>query len=184
MRIIAGEHRGRRLAAPSNDLVRPTTDRVREALFSIIGQLDDTIVLDAFAGSGALGCEALSRGASFCYFFDAAKDIIAIVRDNVDRIKSKHLASIHHASCLTSLHLLRHDPDLIFLDPPYGTDLPQRAIDALASCPKITQGAFIVLEQEIEDAAPTLPDHFLLDDERIYSRTRLQFIRVSALSNA
>jgi 16S rRNA (guanine966-N2)-methyltransferase len=176
MRIIAGYARGRRLVTPSNDSVRPTTDRVRESLFSILGDLEDAKVVDGFAGSGALGCEALSRGAARCAFFDPSTQSIELVRENLKRIDAAHLAAVSRLPFTQGLARLDFDPDLVFLDPPYHTPLAQQALDALAASPRITPGALVVIEQDIGDT-PASHDAFDLDDERIYGRTRLRFLR-------
>jgi 16S rRNA (guanine966-N2)-methyltransferase len=176
MRIIAGHARGRRLLAPSDDSVRPTTDRIRESLFSILGDLEGVSVVDGFAGSGALGCEALSRGASRCDFFDLSSKSIELVTENVRRIDAASQAHISRCAFTQGLANLSHEPDLIFLDPPYSTPLAQQALDALASSPRITPGALVVVEQEIDDTLATHP-RFELDDERVYGRTRLRLLR-------
>lgn len=176
MRIIAGHARGRRLLAPADDSVRPTTDRIRESLFSILGDLEGVSVVDGFAGSGALGCEALSRGASRCDFFDLSSKSVELVTENVRRIDASDSAHISRCAFTQGLATLSHDPDLVFIDPPYHTPLAQQALDALAASPRITPGALIVVEQDIDDA-PALHDRFELDDERVYGRTRLRLLR-------
>lgn len=178
MRIISGSARGRTLATPKNQDVRPTTDRIRESLFSILGDVRDAIVLDGFAGTGALGCEALSRGAQHCYFFDNARDSIALVRENTSRIKATDRATIINLPFARALSTIDAQPDLIFLDPPYSTALAQQALDALAQWPNLPPDALIVLEQETDDPQGHLPSpRFHLEDQRIYGRTRLSFFR-------
>src|SRR5690554_3619799 len=94
MRIISGKARGLRLATPSTYHVRPTADRVREALFSILGDLEGAVVVDGFAGTGALGCEAISRGAARCYFFEKSREAVETVEENVRRIKGAGQAKV------------------------------------------------------------------------------------------
>lgn len=178
MRIISGFARGRRLQAPSSQRIRPTTDRVRESLFSILGDLQDTVILDAFAGSGALGCEALSRGASFCFFCDPSREAQRIISHNASSVlqldaSSYTLFPLSLQQALPRLHL---EPDVVFLDPPYHLhDLLSSSLDWLASSPHIIQDTLLVIEQE-QDAPP--PDHpdFLLDEARAYGRTRVTFL--------
>ncbi len=121
MRVIAGRHGGRRLQAPAGEATRPTSDRVREALFSILGaRVEGAHVLDLFAGSGALGIEALSRGAAAATFVDAAPDAVRVLRGNLAALGEE--AEVVHGD---ALRWLRAAPrrarqyDLVFLDPPY-----------------------------------------------------------------
>ncbi len=176
MRIIAGKHKGLRLASPADDRVRPTTDRVRESLFAILGDFHDAIVVDGFAGTGALGCEALSRGAAICYFFDRAHSSIRIVEENVERIGALQRAPIYKVSFDRGLELLEDDPDLVFLDPPYGTDLAQSALAAMAESDRITAGAMAIVEQYSSDE-PVQHAAFELEDERFFGDTRIRFLR-------
>lgn len=173
MRIISGSARGRRLATPSGSRVRPTSDRVRESLFSILGSVSDAVFLDAFAGSGAVGCEALSRGASHVYFLDAHRDSISLIEDNVSRVRARERASVHRTDASRGLSLLSHTLDFVFLDPPYDQD-PTPFFTSLSSSPHLSPHTLIVLEQDRDSPLPSLPD-FLLDDERTYGRARLTF---------
>lgn len=184
MRIISGYAAGRRLVTPNNRHVRPTTDRIKEALFSILGDMTDTIIVDGCAGSGALGCESLSRGAQYCYFFDNARSSIELVKQNVEIIDAQSSSFIKKCPVTRGLELLTHDPDVIFLDPPYGsTDLIERAFDVIAASSTITDGALVVLEQDIDDTQ-LAPDGFDQEDERVYGRTRLSFLRKTSSAPA
>lgn len=177
MRIISGYASGRRLFSPGNDSIRPTTDRVREALFSILGDVRGVVVVDGFAGSGALGCEALSRGAASCYFFDRDRGAVELVKKNVEVIDAQARATIKKCPFARGLTLLREDPDLIFLDPPYGEErVVQRAFDVMSDNARITAGALVVLEQDEDDRLPEVRN-FALEDERLYGRTRVTFWR-------
>ena len=174
MRIIAGKHRGRRLFTPKTGAIRPTTDRVRESLFSILGDLTDAIVVDGYAGTGALGCESLSRGARTVYFFDKAREAIDLITRNVELIGEAEHAVIVGRSFLTAMAGVHEPVDLVFLDPPYGSTEPAEALDLLADHPHITAGCLIVLEQDVRDSVPEV-DRFTLDDQRTYGDTRLSF---------
>lgn len=178
MRIIAGAAKGRPLAKPKHQGVRPTTDRVRESIFSILGPVDDEVVLDGFAGSGALGCEALSRGAAFAYFFDSSRDSIALVRDNIQRVSGQNKSSVHTGPFERGLRTIAHDIHIVFLDPPYHSGLVERALTALAQTNILRPTALIVIEQESDEPALALdPEHYVLDDQRLYGRTRISFVR-------
>jgi 16S rRNA (guanine966-N2)-methyltransferase len=120
MRVIAGTHRGASLKAPRGEQTRPTSDRVREALFSILASVEDARVLDLFAGSGALGIEALSRGAASATFVDSAAAAVAVVRENLERLDLK--ADVLRMPALRALActpIVDRQYDLVFLDPPY-----------------------------------------------------------------
>jgi 16S rRNA (guanine966-N2)-methyltransferase len=124
MRIVAGTYRGRRLAAPRGRDVRPTADRVREALFSILGPLDGLVVLDLFAGTGAMGLEALSRGAASATFVEIDRQAHEVVRRNIDATVSSDrretdLIKGDAARVVRSLALAERRFDLVFFDPPY-----------------------------------------------------------------
>ncbi len=175
MRIIGGTARGRTLATPKDDRVRPTTDRIRESLFSIMGDFHDTIVMDGFAGTGALGCEALSRGATFCYFADPSRDSVALVEENLTRIDASDRAKVLPVRFDRALEQITHDPDVIFLDPPYATGLLEAAVEAVAKCHGIGKGALLVCEQGSDETPIRHPD-FELDDERVYGATRITFL--------
>ena len=121
MRVVAGAYAGRRLTAPRGDRTRPTPERVREALFSILGPVDELRVLDLYAGSGALGIEALSRGARTVTFVDSDAAAARAVRENLDRVGSD-AARVFRADALSFLHgAARHGElwDLVLCDPPY-----------------------------------------------------------------
>jgi 16S rRNA (guanine966-N2)-methyltransferase len=120
MRVIAGTHRGTGLKAPRGDQTRPTSDRVREALFSILVSVEDTRVLDLFAGSGALGIEALSRGAASVTFVDSASAAVAVVRENLEHLGLEaEVLRIPALRALACTPIADRQYDLVFLDPPY-----------------------------------------------------------------
>ena len=174
MRIIAGRHRGRRLTTPKGDAVRPTTDRVRESLFAIIGALDDTVVVDAYAGSGALGCEALSRGASHAFFFDRSSRSIEAIRRNIQMIDEADRATITAGDFTRSLDVLDRRVDVVFVDPPYGSDEPAAALTALASSDYVQRDCLVVVEQDVRDDRPAHPD-FEFDETRTFGDTAISF---------
>ena len=181
MRIISGFAGGRRLHAPSTDAIRPTTDRVRESLFGVLGELDDVIVVDGFAGSGALGCEAISRGAARCYFFDTSRHAIDLIKANLEVIRAEDRAVVKKTTFKRGLMAIDQEPDLILLDPPYGAHaLVQSAFDAILASPMVTSGALVVLEQDIDDALPELDARAEIaqEHERVYGRTRITLWRL------
>ncbi len=167
MRVVAGRYGGRTLRAPPGGAVRPTSDRVREALFSILGPLDGLDVLDLFAGTGALGIEALSRGAASCVFVDL--DTRA-VRSNLDALGIE--AEVRQCRALTALRASDHY-DLVFLDPPYGdaAALGQELAQALA--PVLAPSARVVSESDRRHPLE-LGSALALVDERRYGDTLIR----------
>lgn len=187
MRIIAGRLRGKKLAEigagdPAAHL-RPTTDRVRENLFNIIasGKHGDPItgsrVLDLFAGTGALGLEALSRGAGHVTFVDDGVTARALLRENVALCSAQGVSKIFRRDA-TDLGPVTGAPfDLVFLDPPYGKGLGESALLSALGGGWIAPGALIVWE---ESAAPLVPPSFALLDQRSYGGTVITLLRHEA----
>jgi len=130
VRIIAGKWRGRRIDAPADERVRPTGDRVREAWMSIVNPwLPGARVLDVFAGSGALGLEALSRGAEFVDFVEIAPKSLAAIASNADRLSATEQMALHRGDALRFIERLElHAYDIAFADPPYGMGLAERVV--------------------------------------------------------
>jgi 16S rRNA (guanine966-N2)-methyltransferase len=158
MRIIAGTHRGRRIAAPKGALTRPTGDRVREALFNLVGPVDGASVLDLYAGSGALGLEALSRGARRCVFVETDAAACAVIRRNLESLGlTGGLVDRRDAlAVLRAEATARRRHDLILLDPPYDrwAELESRLAELL---PRVVSAAgMVVVETDARDE-PTLP---------------------------
>ena len=149
MRIIAGEWRGRKLIAPKGDATRPTADRTRETLFSMLnsrlGSFEGLSVLDLFAGSGALGLEALSRGAAHCLFVEQDADAVKAIRANVEAFDTRGRAQVQQGSVM-SLGPAKTVHDLILLDPPYETGAGQVALDRMVRLGWIGPATWIALE--------------------------------------
>jgi 16S rRNA (guanine966-N2)-methyltransferase len=152
MRIIAGEWRARTIVAPDGDMTRPTADRTRETLFSMLvsrlGSFEGLRVGDLFAGSGALGLEALSRGAASCLFVEQAPPAIRAIRANVARLQAQARCDIR-ASSVMALGPVREPLDLVLLDPPYGTGAGAVAIEKLHRLGWIGPGTWISLETAV-----------------------------------
>jgi len=184
MRIVGGSHRGRRLVAPSGDVVRPTSDRAREALFNILSHGDFAAsglpfagrpVLDAFAGTGALGLEALSRGASEAVFIEREREALAVLRRNLGALGEEDRGQIV-AGDATRPPRAALACAVAFLDPPYRSGLAAPALTALAAAGWLTRDALVVIEVAArEDLPPTAG--FGLIDERVYGAARLVFLR-------
>jgi 16S rRNA (guanine966-N2)-methyltransferase len=153
MRIVAGRFRGRSIAAPAGPSIRPTSDRLRETIFNILehaygGPVDGARVLDLFAGTGAMGLEALSRGASFCLFVDQGAEARSLVRGSIEslgcggeaRIFRRDATKLGEAKPLAPFSLL-------FCDPPYGKGLPSRALASAKAGNWLAPDALVVVEE-------------------------------------
>jgi 16S rRNA (guanine(966)-N(2))-methyltransferase RsmD len=176
MRIVAGRHRGRKLRAPAGQATRPTSDRVREALFSILGSVEGTRVLDLYAGSGALGIEALSRGAASATFVESAAPAVAVIRANLAAAREEEgeVVSGDVLAWLGSAAARGRVFDLVFCDPPY--DAATRVAQPLGELipPVAAPQALIVTESSKRNPlALDLP----LIDERSYGDTRIAIHR-------
>lgn len=173
MRIIAGRHRGLKLAEPGKGdpaaHLRPTADRVREALFSMLtaGRLGDrvrdAVVLDLFAGTGALGLEALSRGAKAAVFVERGRVALGLLRDNLSRAREAAEVIVADATRLPARRGAA--ADLVFLDPPYGQGLGAAALESALAGGWIAPGAVVVWEEGAEVA---VPEGFTLVERRRY----------------
>jgi 16S rRNA (guanine966-N2)-methyltransferase len=184
MRIVGGRHRGRRLLAPPGDSVRPTSDRAREALFNILshGRLAasglpfaEAAVLDAFAGTGALGLEALSRGAAEAIFIERDRDALATLRRNIETLGETARGRIVPGDA-TRPPRSTVACAVAFLDPPYRSGLAVPALAALAAAGWLTPDALVVIETAAREELPG-GDGFTLLDERVYGAARLVLLR-------
>ncbi len=182
MRIVGGRLRGRALAAPSTRDIRPTSDRLRETIFNILDHAYDGIVaearvLDLFAGTGALGLEALSRGAAFACFVDEGTEARALLRANMEALGVAGSARIFRRDA-TRLGALAGAPyTLAFLDPPYGRGLAEAALASLRDGAWLDPGAVCVVE-EAATAALALPAGFEMLDRRTQGDTQVGFCRL------
>jgi 16S rRNA (guanine966-N2)-methyltransferase len=182
MRIVGGRFRGRRLAAPRSQAVRPTSDRLREALFNILAHAYDAPlagarVLDLFAGTGALGLEASSRGAAFALFIDQGAQARALIRQNVATLGLGGATRIYRrdATKLGPVHPLAPF-SLAFLDPPYGKGLAERALASARDGGWLAPDALVVVE-EAAKAGFKPPEGFKELERRRYDDTELVFLR-------
>jgi 16S rRNA (guanine966-N2)-methyltransferase len=184
MRVVGGRLRSRPIAGPKSDAVRPTSDRLREALFNILTHsYSDPVtgarVLDLFAGTGALGIEAISRGADYALFVDDGVEARALLRDNVESLGLGGVTRIFRrdASRLGPAHPL--DPfSLVFLDPPYGQGLAEKSLVSARDGGWLMPEALLVVE-EAADAGFKAPDGFTELERRRYDDTEFSFIRLS-----
>jgi len=182
MRVIGGRFGGTRLATPKSRATRPTSDRVRESLFNILSHgmdlsFDGVRVLDLFAGTGALGFEALSRGAAFALFVDTEADARALIRENIERTATggvtkvfrRDATSLGPAGTISAF-------DLCFLDPPYGMGSGEKALASAHAGGWLRDDALCVLEEDSR-VEVKIPEHFDLWDQRRTGDTNVYFLR-------
>jgi len=178
VRVIAGRWRGRPLAAPAGDTTRPTADRTREALFSMLasrlGSFEGLAAADLFAGSGALGIEALSRGAASCLFVEQDRAALDTLRANLDRLDAGRAATVRAGSVL-SLGPAPAPLDLVTMDPPYGTGAGAVALDKLARLNWIGPATWVSLETARDEAVAVAG--YVAEAERVHGRARLTLLR-------
>jgi 16S rRNA (guanine966-N2)-methyltransferase len=182
MRVVGGRLKGRNIASPQTQAIRPTADRLREALFNILihaydDPVEDARVLDLFAGTGALGIEAVSRGAGFTLFVDNGAEARALLRNNVEALGLGGVTKVYRrdAANLGPAHPV--EPfSLVFLDPPYRMKLAEKALVSLRDGGWLTPGALLVVE-EAKNAEFAAPERFEELERRAYDDTEFTFLR-------
>ncbi|WP_319799091.1 16S rRNA (guanine(966)-N(2))-methyltransferase RsmD [Nitrobacter sp.] len=182
MRVVGGRLKGRNIASPASNAIRPTQDRLRESLFNILvhayaNPIDGARVLDLFAGTGALGIEAVSRGAKFALFVDNGAEARALLRNNVEALGLGGVTKVYRrdATNLGPAHPM--EPfSLVFMDPPYGKGLADRALTSLREGGWLVPDALVVVE-EAAAAAFAAPDGYDELERRAYDDTEFVFLR-------
>jgi 16S rRNA (guanine966-N2)-methyltransferase len=186
MRIVSGQYRGRALATPKSDAIRPTSDRLRETIFNMLqhasfinGQdvLTGAHVLDLFAGTGALGIEALSRGAAFAAFVDEGAEARGLLRENIEQIGLGGVTRVLKRNA-TKLGVIETFAPftLVFADPPYGKGLGEAALNSAIAGAWLAPGAIIVLEER-HDVSVALPKELIMLDRRVAGEGQVIFAR-------
>lgn len=185
MRITGGRLKGRRLSSPKSGRTRPTPAKVREALFSIIGKrIERARVLDLFAGSGAMGIEALSRGAASSLFVDADPASARLIEKNIDSLGLGEVARVMKADVFSALRVLSRERlrfDVIILDPPYGKGLGERAVRVAADRGVVAAGAIIMWEHSAKESPPDEMESFGRPDTRLYGDSALTILKSEAV---
>ena len=178
MRIITGLARGKRLQTPSGLHTRPTTDRVKESLFNIIQwDIEGRKVLDLFGGSGQLGLEALSRGAASCVIVDGDRNAQKAIEANIKNCGFEKACQLIRGDSFHFLQRQKKDSyHLIFLDPPYGGELLNRALEAICRIDILTEGGIIVCESGVEDVLTPVPAPYRVTKQTTYGHTVLTII--------
>lgn len=183
MRVVGGRLKGRPIQAPVGAATRPTSDRVREAMFNILAHgvegwsIQGRRVLDLFAGSGALGIEAVSRGAALCVFVEDDADARGAIRANVEALGLGGVTKIFRRDATALGPAGKHnDFDLVFLDPPYGQGFAERALASAEAGGWLAAGALVVIEERA-GAALQMPSNFIEIDRRSWGDTQVAFTR-------
>jgi len=180
LRVIAGELKGRQLRTASGLRTRPTAERTREAIFNILGAtVQQAHVLDLFAGTGAFGIEALSRGAASALFIEVDRQACAVLTGNLQACGMPNMARVLRWDASRNLNCLRnHDPrfQLVFMDPPYGRGLVEPALSHLHLAHCASDGAHLVIEHDRDDRLPEPAKPYRLLDQRRYGRTLVSFL--------
>lgn len=176
MRVITGTARGRRLETLEGEDVRPTTDRVKEAVFSVIQfETEGRVFLDLFAGCGQMGIEAISRGAKEAYFVDNSKKSLEVVKRNLAATKFEHNAKTFQTDYRSFLSMNSNKFDIAFLDPPYRTGMLQDALEKTAECMKDT--GVIIAENPLDEEISDNIGDFMLDRQYRYGKIKISTFR-------
>ncbi|MCX5688162.1 MAG: 16S rRNA (guanine(966)-N(2))-methyltransferase RsmD [Candidatus Omnitrophica bacterium] len=180
MRIIAGDYKGRIIEMPS--VIRPTSDKVRKSLFEILkNRIEGAVFLDLYCGSGAIGIEALSRGAKKAVFIDNSHNCVSVLKRNLDKIGiSQSLYDIYIKDCIDGIGVLQKPGcsfDIVFFDPPYYTDLAKNTLIGLSSCDILTPNALIIAEVFKKEGLPEELGDFRKIRSSKYGDTLLEFFR-------
>ncbi len=179
MRVITGSARGMTLTTLEGEDVRPTTDRVKEAIFSIIQfEIEGRTVLDLFAGSGQLGIEALSRGAEKAYFVDSSGDSVAVVKKNLEHTRLMSSAVVLQADSPTFVRNSKESFGVVFLDPPYGRGLVQRVLPDVSE--HMQPGGVIICETPVGEELPERAGGSVLHRRYKYGKIEITVYRTEA----
>lgn len=180
MRVIAGRARSLKLKTPEGMDTRPTTDRIKETLFNMIqGEIPGCIFIDLFAGSGGIGIEALSRGASHAYFVENGKEAISCISDNLSFTKFSNDATLLKQDIFSALPMIHEkEADIIFIDPPYQAGYEEKIFKALLSQPYVTKNTLLILEAEIGRSMDFLKEMgYEVIKEKNYKSNKHVFVR-------
>lgn len=174
MRVVSGSARGRRLKELQGMETRPTTDKVKESLFNVIQfDIPGRKVLDLFGGTGQLGIEALSRGAAHCTFIDQRRDAAALIRENLKLCRLEENAKVIQGDSLAFLSSCREKFDVIFLDPPYHTDLMDRALELVTKIDILSEHGIIICETMADRQLPPMEAPYEWGKDYRYGQIKL-----------
>ncbi len=174
MRVITGSARGAKLKTLEGLNTRPTSDRVKEAIFNIIQfQVEGRRVLDLFSGSGQLAIEALSRGADYAVMVDESREAVNIIKDNVKKVKFDQTSSVFQMDYMRYLSTCREKFDIIFLDPPYAEKMLENALRKISEIDILSEGGIIVCERPKEKVMPATVGDLIASRDYVYGKTAI-----------
>lgn len=174
MRIIAGKLKGRRLSSPRDNTIRPTTDKVKEAIFNMLQPYtEDAVVIDLFSGTGNLGLEAISRGASRCYFCDRSRESISLIRENIKHCRAEDQGVLLAGDYADNLGRIREKADIILLDPPYQKDLLENCIRKISELDLLQDDGVIAAERGAREELKEEIGQYVMFKEKRYGTIRI-----------
>lgn len=179
MRIVGGKFKKKKLISVQGEKTRPTSDRLRETLFNILSyDVVDTTVLDLFAGTGALGLEAMSRGASSALFLEKMPDAVSVIKKNIDSCNVRDTAGVIRWDILRNLNCLagRGEFNLVFMDPPYNKSMLEKTLENLIKSDCLMDKAVLIAEHAASETIDPVPESFSVTDHRIYGKTAVSFL--------
>ncbi len=178
LRVISGSVRGKKLLCAEGTDVRPTLDRVKESVFNMLAfDIPDACVLDLFSGSGSLGIEALSRGARHCTFIDNAEKSVAITKKNIESTHFDSLSTVLKCDSIDYISKTDKQFDIIFIDPPYESDLYFQALDKIRQKGILAENGLIVLEYDLELTPHFNTDGFEIIKDKKYGRVKILIMK-------
>ena len=179
MRIIAGEYKGRKLDSPQDNNIRPTSDKVKEAIFSILmPYIEDAVFVDLFSGSGGLGLEAISRGAKYSYFCDKERKAITLIKANIEKCHAEDYSCVVWGDYMKLLNRLsKKEVDIFVLDPPYLSGLYEKALNSIDSLDLLKDEGIIIAEHVKEIHLPESIGNLSKIKERTYGRSILSIYK-------
>ncbi len=179
MRIIGGKYKSKKLFSVPGTNTRPTSDRLRETLFNILSyDVVDSVVLDLFAGTGALGIEALSRSAKKAVFVDKQPEAVSIIKKNLNACSFEEIVHVFKWDICRDLNCLQGTGEfnLVFMDPPYNRGMIPKALISLQKSRCLADSAKLVVEHSTSEIIEPLPEGFLITDSRVYGKTAVSFL--------
>jgi 16S rRNA (guanine966-N2)-methyltransferase len=180
LRIISGDLKGKKLRSIKGTKTRPTSDRLRESIFNIIAfNVEDTCILDLFAGTGAFAIEALSRGSKFAVFIDISKNAISSITENIKSCSLGNRAKVIKWDINKNLNCVEHSNpafDLVFMDPPYNQNFLKPTLLSLHLSCCMKKGCLIIIEHSLREPIPKEPAVFEIADQRKYGKTLVSFL--------
>ena len=185
MRIITGEYRGRRLESPIGYDVRPTTDKVKEAIFNLLmNDIWDAVVVDLFAGTGNLGLEALSRGAKRCYFCDNSRESLNLIKVNIAKCTAQDKSVVLAGDYSKALGRIKEQVQVFLIDPPYKDGLYEKCLNQIDELDLLDEEGIIITEHGVHDPVPQQAGNLIKVKEKKYGKIMVSIYRHAAFVEA